>query len=590
MKQDALTPAASGDTWTLARRLWRDWVRPYRSTLAITLVFILGVAGSTASYPLVINWAFERFAANDTASLAWIPVLVIFVTALKGATLYGQVSTTNRVASAVVRDMQAAMLDRLVKADLLQLGREAPAALAQRFSTDLTFVQTALNRSITSLIRDVAMILALLGTMLWLDWQLALVSFLLLPVAAWPIAAIGERLRRTARATQQQTGDMASFLTESLAGARMVKTYRLEADVSRRGQSVFESLHTLRVRAANAAGRVEPILEALGGFAVAIILVLIGWRLGTGGSTLGQFTGFVSALLIAAQPMRSLGNVNAVVQEGMAAAQRIFAILDRAPDIQDAPGAVALVAQGGAVTLENVTFRYGTGETALVNVSLHVPAGKTVALVGRSGAGKSTIFNLVPRLADASEGRVLVDGQDVRTLTLSSLRDSIALVSQDVVLFDDTIAANIGFGRAGASRSDIEAAARAAAAHEFIMAQPEGYDTVVGDRGGKLSGGERQRIALARAILRNAPILLLDEATSALDAESESLVQAALDRLSTGRTTLVIAHRLSTVRRADLIVVMDRGQVVEQGTHEALIAGNGAYAALYRLQFTGDAA
>ena len=424
------TPAAEA-TGPLVARLWRDWIKPYRRDLLVTLVFIVGVAGSTAAYPLVINWAFDRFAANDTASLAWIPAIVIAVTALKGATLYGQVSTTNRVASAIVRDLQAAMLDRLVRADLLQLGREAPAALAQRFSTDLAYIQTGVNRAITSLVRDIAMIVALLATMIWLDWQLALVGLVLLPVAAWPIAAIGDRLRRTARATQQQTGDMSSFLTESLAGARMVKTFRLEGDVTARGARVFESLHALRVRAANAAGRVEPILEALGGLAVAIILVLIGWRLGTGGSTLGQFTGFVSALLIAAQPMRSLGNVNAVVQEGLAAAQRVFAVLDRAPSIADAPDAKPLAVAGGHVRLEGVTFRYPDGEVALSDLTLDVPAGRTVALVGRSGAGKSTVFNLVPRLADPTEGRVTIDGQDARGLTLASLRGAIALVSHD---------------------------------------------------------------------------------------------------------------------------------------------------------------
>lgn len=578
----------TGTSLPLAKRLWLEWVKPYARLILLNLALIAGVAGSTAAYPLVINWALERFEAKDMVALAYVPLLIIVATSAKGGTLYGHVALTNVIASRVVRDLQAAMFTRLVGADLLQLQGESAAALAQRFTTDLSYIQNAVSRVITSLIRDTLMVTALVAAMFWLDWKLSLVGLAILPVAAWPVAEVGRRLRQTARGTQERTGQMSSVVTESLGGARMIKTFRLEHYVIERARAAFQGLHGLRVKAANQYARVEPILEALGGLAVAGILVLIGWRISSGGSTLGQFTGFVSALLIAAQPMRSLGNVNATLQEGLAAAERIFVLLDREPAIRDHPDARALAIGTGEVRLENVAFRFGDATLALDDVSLTVPGGHSVALVGRSGAGKSTIFNLVPRLYDVSGGRVTIDGQDVRDVTLASLRGAIALVSQDVVIFDDTARANIGFGRLGASDAEIEAAARAAAAHDFISRLPQGYDTRLGDSGARLSGGERQRLALARAILKNAPILLLDEATSALDAESEHLVQEALRRLAKGRTTLVIAHRLSTVREADLIVVLDRGKVVETGTHQELIAQGGIYAGLYRLQFKED--
>jgi ATP-binding cassette, subfamily B, bacterial MsbA len=327
------------------------------------------------------------------------------------------------------------------------------------------------------------------------------------------------------------------------------------------------------------------VLELLGGLSVAIVLLLIGWRISTGETSLGQFAGFVSALLIAAQPMRSLGNFNAVLQEGLAAAERVFALLDLKPSVQDAPFAKPLRVASGEIAFENVGFSYLDNVHALEDVSLIIPGGAKVALVGRSGAGKSTLFNLIPRLHDPNKGRVLIDGQDIRTATLSSLRQNIALVSQDVVIFQDSVRNNIALGDLHADKAQIVAAAEAAAAHDFIQRLPNGYDTMLGDGGISLSGGERQRIALARALLRNAPILLLDEATSALDSESEHLVQQAIAKLTKGRTTLIIAHRLATIRSADIIVVLDRGRILESGTHAELLRRQGTYAMLHARQF-----
>jgi subfamily B ATP-binding cassette protein MsbA len=369
---------------------------------------------------------------------------------------------------------------------------------------------------------------------------------------------------------------------------RVAKTYGLEGYLKQRAGGFFDQIRRLKMKAANQRSRLDPILEIGGGVAVAAVLVFIGWRIVKGQTTIGDFTGFITALLLAAQSFRTLGNLNAILQEAVASLGRVFAIMDEKPQVVDAPGAPPLAVSDGTITFRGLTFRYAGEEDTLRDIDLTVRGGTLTALVGRSGSGKSTLISLVPRLYDPTEGVVLIDGQPIRDVAIASLRGQIAMVTQEAVLFDDTVRANIAFGRPLAGFAEIEDAARAAAAHAFIVGLPQGYETRVGDRGSRLSGGERQRVALARAILKDAPILLLDEATSALDSESERLVQDALATLMRGRTSLVIAHRLSTIRAADLIVVMDKGRIAEQGTHDELVARGGIYAMLYRLQ-AGDA-
>ncbi|MFL5150213.1 MAG: ABC transporter ATP-binding protein [Microvirga sp.] len=578
----------SGDTLPAIRRLWREWMRPHRGELAAVAGLVVLVAGTTGLYPVLIKAAFDAFSAKDERAIMLAPLFVVAVTAVKGFSLLGLTVLTNRVVTRIEADMQTALYAHLIDADLAQLGRESPAALTQRFTTDFAFIKEALTRLSTVFLREVATILALIAAMLWIDPVLTLVAALVGPFIAHPIARLGQKLKRVATQTQEQVGEMASLISESLAGARVAKAYGLEGYLKGRVATAFDEIRRLKMKAANARGRLDPLLEAGGGVAVAAVLILIGWRILDGRSTVGDFTGFVSALILASQPIRALGNLNAIVQEAGAALKRTFAKMDEAPDIRERPEAATLAVKRGEIRFERVRFRYRDDVVALDGIDFTAPAAKTTALIGRSGSGKSTLLSLVPRLYDVTGGAVLIDGTDVRDATLASLRANIAVVSQDVVLFDDTVRANIAFGRPGASDEAIVEAAKAAAAHEFIARLPEGYAAQVGHGGNRLSGGERQRIALARAFLKDAPILLLDEATSALDSESERLVQAAIARLMRGRTTLVIAHRLSTVRDADLIVVMEAGRIVEAGTHEALIARGGAYARMQRLQVLDD--
>ena len=585
-------PKVTFDTLTrgLLYRFIADWIAPRWRALMIAGFLTGGLAAVTGAYPLVIKYSFDTLMKGDATWLPYVIGAVVFITAARSILLYMQTVATQEIVQSVSRDIQKTAFSHLMTADFGRLTRESPGRLMSKLTNDVGFINVATLATLNTVVRDALTVIALVGSMLYLDWVISVIVFGVYPFAVVPIMAIARRLRQNASRTQREMGSITALLSEKLAGARLIKTFRLEKYATDRVNQSFDEINRLKMKAVRSKAKLESMLEALGGVAVAGVLILAYWRIASGTSTVGDFMGFTTALLMAAQPIRAVGNLMARVQEGLAGVESIYGILDEKPTVLDKPGALDFAIKTGSITFDDVSFAYAenASQPAVSHFSLDVAGGQTVALVGRSGAGKSTVINLVPRLFDVTGGRILIDGQDVRDVKLASVRSAISIVSQDVTLFDDTLETNIALGRLGASREDIVAAAKAAAAHDFILAQPGGYDTNIGDRGQRLSGGQRQRLALARAILKDAPILLLDEATSALDTESERLVQDALARFTKNRTTLVIAHRLSTVQNADLICVMDAGGLIELGTHAELAASSGSYARLVRSQFMAD--
>ncbi len=567
-------------------RLWRDWLAPYKGLLALSFLFLVISAIGSAGYSKVVQMIIAAFETGDKTVIYWAPLSIIALSMTKGISGYFRVVTSSIAFGNFEKNLQKAMYNKLLYADLARLQLDAPAAMAVRFSSDVGLVRLAVE-GILEATSAILIILATVGVMLSIDWKVTILLVSVYGLAVLPVNLIGGKVRKITKQAQGQVSDMTGDIVEGLSGIRMARSYQLESRLQENADTIFDRLYALKVHLVKWQARLSPIMEILSGFAIAVLLLVVSWRISQGTMTIADFMGLLTGVSVISQPARKLGATFSAINQGRVAMGRIYEILDAENDITDAPDAITIDDSKGALAFNNVGFTYPDGFVALRDVNIAIPAGHRVALVGRSGAGKSTIFNLIPRLFDVTEGEILLDGTDIRKLTLDSLRRQIAVVSQDSVLLAGTVAQNIGFGRAGASRDDIIAAAKAAAAHDFIEQLENGYDTVISPAGNRFSGGEKQRLSIARAILRNAPILLLDEPTSALDAQSEAVIRDALDELSRGRTTFVIAHRLATVLDSDMIVVMDQGQVAETGTHEELLAQNGIYAELYRLQFAG---
>ena len=568
-------------------RLWRNYLWPQKGRLLAALFFMALFAAATAGYVYLISLIIDAAtnldgggAVDQAKSYAKIILPVILGLTLTSAIGgYVQRILTNSIALNAVGQMQTEMLQSAHARDYADFADEPTGELIAKFTNDVTVVSASLVRVLGNLIKDVLTVIFTIATMLVLNWQLSL-FMVVFGLALWPIIAISKRLRGNARDVQHHIGRITSELKESLGGTHLVKTYGLENHEQTRLDQSFQERISLYLKLVTQQARVDPILEIVGGLAIAAVVIFGVWQFGTGTATGGQIASVLGGLMILAPRLRALGTLNNVIQEGLSSVARIFDVIDTQPKLLDAPDAKALEVTMGQIEIEDIHFTYPDGTSALKGLSLIAKAGKTTALVGPSGGGKSTLMHLIPRLYDLEAGHIKIDSQDISDVTQTSLRAQIAVVSQDTTLFHDTIAANIGLGDLSADRDAIIAAAKSADAHDFIAQLPDGYDTKLGEDGAGLSGGQKQRLSIARAILRDAPILLLDEATSALDTESEAKVQTALDRLSQGRTTLVIAHRLGTIKNADMIYVIEDGVVSESGTDASLRKSKGIYAGL----------
>ncbi|MGH6870320.1 MAG: ABC transporter ATP-binding protein [Rhizomicrobium sp.] len=575
----------------IIRRLLRDYLGNQKALLALGIACMIVTAAMSGMLAGLINPAIKRiFLMRHADQIVPMSLAYMGVVVLRAISQFGEQSITNTISERIGASIQRDMFRNQILLDIGGLNAVHSSEMISKFLYDTSLLRNAISRGVLAMGREVLTLVAMLVVMVWNSWQLSLISLLLLPPVVWVIDKISRSLRKSSTRSMEETGNLSKSLTEALAGRRIIKAYNLEDHATDMANSRIEKRLRYLLKAVRARSAAVPSTDLIGGIAGALTLMVAGYMSVHHILAVNQFFAFLAAMLLAQQPVRNLSQLQTVSTEGLAAAARIFAVVDARPAIYDRPDAPALAIApgGGAVSFDRVSFRYNADAQAVNDVSFAITHGQKIALVGPSGAGKTTIFNLLLRFHDIDSGVIAIDGQDIRSVTLTSLRNKIALVTQDPILFDETIAENIALGRREASRAEIEEAAKAAAAHDFIMQLPEGYDARVGESGLKLSGGQRQRIAIARAMLRNAPILLLDEATSALDTESERQVQEALTHLMQGRTTMVIAHRLSTVVDADCIYVFDRGRIVEAGTHGELIGRGGLYARLYQHDFVEE--
>ena len=570
----------------LIRRLLREHIRPYTKQAILAIACMSVIAMATGANAWMIRPALDQiFIEKNRAMLTFIPFFVLVIGIIGAAANYGNMFFMRYIGQNMVADMQLRLFRHLVYSDIGLFHEQSSGRLISRFTNDINLLRNAFTTVLTALAKGTLTTGFLIGIMFYQNWKLAVISTFAFVFAIHPLIRLGKRMRKISGKTQSQLGDFTITLDEIFHGVRTVKSYnREEWEVSRAGK-IIRTLSELYLKAARVQAAATPLMEVLSGVSIALVIWYGGFEVLEGKTTPGAFMSFIAAFLMAYKPVRSMSGMNGTLQEGLAAANRLFNVLDTAPAITDKPDAKPLLVTQGHIEFELVTFQYGKDTAGVHAVNLNVPAGKTAALVGLSGGGKSTLMNLLLRFYDVNAGVIRVDGQDIRDVTMNSLRQAMAYVPQESMLFDDTIRANIAYGREDASDADIVAAATSAAADEFIQRLPQGYDTMIGAHGVRLSGGQRQRIAIARAMLKDAPILLLDEATSSLDNESERSVQQALKKLMQGRTTLVIAHRLSTIVGADIIYVVEHGRIIESGSHQALISKQGKYHQLYAQNF-----
>lgn len=569
----------------LGRRIFIEHIRPYGRYFAAAIVFMILAALSTSALPFLLQPVFDEVFTNGTPRLLMLVCGgIFFAFVVKGVSSFGESVIMTYVGQRIISDLQNRLFSHIMSLDLAFFHGTSSGDLLSRFTNDVNLMRNAVATTLVGFGKDSFTLIFLVALMFYRDWTLAFIAFFIFPLAILPILRIGRRMRKVANNTQEELASFTGRLTQVFQGIRVIKAYQTEAYEAERAHKMIDRIFALVYKSARVRSASHPIIESLGGMAIVIVIAYGGWQVMHHARTTGEFISFIGALLLVYEPLKRLSNLNANLQEGLAAAARVFAILDTPATINDHQNAKPLPPIEGNIEFKDVRFAYPDGKIALDGINLKIKKSQSIALVGASGAGKSTIINLIPRFYDIQEGGIFIDGVDIRDVTLGFLRQQIALVSQEIMLFDTTIGENIAYGSLGATQEDIAEAAKAAAAHEFITLLPHGYNTMIGENGVKLSGGQRQRIAIARAMLKNAPILLLDEATSALDTDSERQVQSALKILMEGRTTLMVAHRLSTVVEASKIYVLHEGKIVESGNHQTLLKSKGIYASLWQAQ------
>ena len=559
--------------------------RPHALKFSLAMICMLVVGATTSGLAFLVKPTLDEiFLKQNAKMLQWIPLAVVGIYLIKGACSYAQTILMNFIGQRIVADLRAELYRKIQTQSLAFFTKNPTGILMSRITNDVGYIQGAVSEAVTALLKDSFTLICLVFVIFYRDWQLAIIAMFVFPLAVYPIAKFGQKMRQVATRTQVTLGSLMTLLQETISGTRIVKAFSMEEYENRRFSGENERLFRLNLKTVSINAVSSPFMEFLGGLGIAAIIFYGGYQVIHGHSTPGTFFSFLTALIMLYEPVKRLTNVNNTIQQGIAGAERVFGIIDLVPEIRNRPDALPLPWITREIEIRDVAFRYE--ETpVLKGIHLKIRAGEVVAFVGMSGGGKTTLVNLIPRFYDVTEGAITIDGRDIRDVTVESLRGQIAIVTQQTILFNDTVRDNIAYGDIARTEEEILAAAKAANAHDFIMRLPMGYDTVIGEQGTKLSGGERQRISIARALLKNAPILILDEATSSLDSEAEIEVQDALENLMKGRTTLVIAHRLSTIRNADRIIVLVNGEIREEGTHEALLAHQGEYCRLYNMQF-----
>ena len=569
----------------LANRIFETQVKKYIPELSITFIFIVLTSLTTAATAWLLDPAIKEIFENKNKQMLYlIPIAIVFTFIIKAFSIYGTRIITIKVGIKIIKNIQTLMAQKFLLSDISHITKKHSGKYLSNFTNDTTILFTVLTGVVVTLFKETFTLIALLALMFYHDWQLSLLAMIMIPVAAISSKNIGKKMGKKVHVSLEASDKFMKFLSEIIKGSWLIKIYQKEEDELKKISMIIDERFKAIRKVEQTRLGAGPIMEIISAIAIAIVVFFAGYRSMQGAITLGEFVSFLAALMLAYQPVRALAGINVGIQEGIAAAKRIYEIIDQKNEIYNDENAPSLKLKNATLEFKNISFTYPDGTHALKNLSAKIEGGKKVGLVGISGSGKTTFLNLIPRFFNLKHGAILIDDQNINSINLNSLRKEISIVSQDVILFDDTIRSNILYGNASASDDEIINACKFAAAQDFIEKLPNKYETIIGENGIKLSGGQKQRLSIARAILKDSPIILLDEATSSLDSESEAVIQKAIENLTKNKTTIIIAHRLSTIMNCDKILVFDSGQIVDEGSHEFLVKNSSIYKNLYEKQ------